>query len=303
MKKIILFILFALFLKININAQAKPFAEKGAHWWYMWIPLGGFVNQFECTKDTTIMGKNCSSINATGFYHYSGTVFMYEDSEKVYYFDSIFKNFIEVADFSQKKGDSIYFKRQKQEVTLTVDSTGIKVINGINVRMIGYGVKVHDSTNKYIDQNSAIFLEGIGSNDWLLPFEINIRDSNIHIDLALQGLRCFQDSLLGHYRRVDVSRWQNCDTSFGSIVPTNELRPADLTIFPMPGRDYIHLKFTGLAGETNLAITDAQGRVVMRKNMRIDEEPRIDINSFAPGIYFVVINDENLHYSAKFIKQ
>jgi len=288
MKKAILVIILILFIKISAHSAARPFAEVGTSWTYVWSFEGGFTVGYSCIKDTIIRGKSCSLINISfrtngpgpNIHSFPDSIYIYEDSGRVFLYDSTSKGFAKIVDFNLKKGDTLHVKWHRDTFALEIDSIGKEIINGKSLDLLMF--------NGY---NDDPFIDSIGGAYWLLP-------RSFKTFYGFQGLRCFQDSTIGHYSPNNV---RDCDTSWAGISKINEPR-AYLSIFPEPAHDFINLNFTGIEGKVNLTVNDALGRLVLRRTIEANEENRLDISALRAGLYLAVMSNGNLSSSVKFIK-
>lgn len=80
------------------------------------------------------------------------------------------------------------------------------------------------------------------------------------------------------------------------VDPNGVGEPAlsDLAVWPNPATEGLYLRWSGMAGTLEIALTDAAGRAVLRRQLRSDRmNERIDVGGLAPGIYVLSITDRS----------
>ncbi|MFN0176133.1 MAG: T9SS type A sorting domain-containing protein [Saprospiraceae bacterium] len=103
---------------------------------------------------------------------------------------------------------------------------------------------------------------------------------------------------LPHYNILDTS--YDCDTS----ISTEVANAADkLLLFPNPATDQLHI--IGLEGNAVITIIDVSGKKVFLKKGAWPSKGQetIDISAFAPGLYFVSVQQKGSVQQAKIVKQ
>lgn len=74
-------------------------------------------------------------------------------------------------------------------------------------------------------------------------------------------------------------------------------------VLPNPASEFITISLPNLTGSENFVLTDATGKIVMKKDLKLNEE-KMSIDQLANGIYFLMIHQNTeIIYKTKIIKQ
>lgn len=73
-----------------------------------------------------------------------------------------------------------------------------------------------------------------------------------------------------------------------------------IRIIPNPAKEKINVQISNISGNSMLYLADPGGRIIHTQN-KLTRDNEIDISSYAPGMYFVIVRDMNNLYSGKFI--
>jgi len=89
-----------------------------------------------------------------------------------------------------------------------------------------------------------------------------------------------------------------------SNTNNNEAPKTSVNVFPNPTSDFISFEFLNLLGKTTLEIYDATGRLLQSQQYDLLEYQmeKININSFAAGVYFYKIKNEAVEKTGKIFK-
>ena len=74
-----------------------------------------------------------------------------------------------------------------------------------------------------------------------------------------------------------------------------------LSVYPNPAKDNITVEISGVTGENNLGIVNAEGQELIRQKIT-DHNTVIDISNLPSGIYFLKITGEGMVQVEKIIK-
>ncbi|MBI2281820.1 MAG: T9SS type A sorting domain-containing protein [Bacteroidetes bacterium] len=81
----------------------------------------------------------------------------------------------------------------------------------------------------------------------------------------------------------------------------NELEQKDFVLYPNPASDFITIAFDQEKNvKGNLKIVNLLGKVVYESHIN-EATTRIDINPFASGIYYLIIESSGLNQIQKFV--
>lgn len=169
--------------------EPSSFAPQGAEWYFdVFNPWGTHpeYQRFFVDGDTIIQGHQCSIINQnfvdTG---HEGGEFVYEEDNKVYWFNPTTNAFSILYDFDAEAGESWYYEVGECSHQVTVDSVGSVTWNGHNYRT--QWVRFNEDVQYY----SGKIIEGIGYEKGLFP-SIYVCDGLEMFDASeIEYLRCY----------------------------------------------------------------------------------------------------------------
>lgn len=118
--------------------------------------------------------------------------------------------------------------------------------------------------------------------------------------IAQRILYSYSGQLNENYLSCDFYETESESEYFPPIEPFNNNEPS-LIIYPNPATNILNVQINSSDGEANsIIIVDRNGREIYRK-ANVEEKMHLDIASFAPGIYFIVVDGAN-HLTGKFVK-
>jgi hypothetical protein len=282
MKKYIL-ILF-LFVASNVNSQT--WAPIGATWHYQSYDIysNEWYAELQSVDDTIIQGKNCKLLQSTGVgacsYYDNNPIFLYPDSDKVYYFNEGLSKFCLLYDFTLLPNDTLYIQvnqfssTTEDSVGFIVDSIGFTDI-GTNHLRTQYLTRIY-SMNIFSGYNGEV-IEFIGHSSFLFPIVYGMCDASF-----TAGLLCYNDSLINYHSPSVLS-------SFCSTIGVDEINTVNkIKVYPNPTTDYINIDCDkNLIKQINLY--NIYGRLIVTAN----ESNFVDLSRLPNGIYFIEIIDKN----------
>ncbi len=174
---------------MNSNGEPATFAPQGAEWYFdVFNPWGTHpeYQRFFVDGDTIIQGHQCSIITQhfvdTG---HEGGEFVYEEDNKVYWFNPTTNAFSVLYDFDAEAGESWYYEVGECSHQVTVDSVGSVTWNGHTYRT--QWVRFNEDVQYY----SGKIIEGIGYEKGLFP-SIYVCDGLEMFDASeIEYLRCY----------------------------------------------------------------------------------------------------------------
>ena len=174
---------------MNSDGAPATFAPQGAEWYFdVFNPWGTHpeYERFFVEGDTIIQGHHCSIINQnfvdTG---HEGGEFVYEEDNKVYWFNPTTNAFSTLYDFDAEAGESWYYEVGECSHQVVVDSVGSVTWNGHTYRT--QWVRFNEDVQYY----SGKIIEGIGYEKGLFP-SIYVCDGLEMFDAEeIEYLRCY----------------------------------------------------------------------------------------------------------------
>lgn len=273
------------------GTQSPTWAPLGAVWYYHVVNIMGSeitYARFEVTGDTVIQGKNCSIISGgeQGWYFLPGDLseaFTYEENGKVYVWDPLTSLFCLVYDFSLPAGQSYQSSWNNCLLDHTITSIDTINVNGFNL-----------ATYKLGELGWIDCIQYIGNSINLFPDIYNSCDTLFYDGLLLAGLRCYDDTIIGHYETGIVPY---CDYITG--IRDNK-KDEIVIISPNPGANSLHIQTT--LKDAKLEMYNATGRLVIQQNIR--GTTIINTSAINTGMYFYrVIQNGMLKKSGKWVKE
>ncbi len=294
---------------------AQEWAPVGAKWHYSmnestWpLGVGTSYSVFESTGDTTIAGITCRKILKNKSYLSFGCrpdlEFTYYSNDSVYFFDPNFPGFQLLYDFSASPGEYWYYpypdycgSPDVDTIKVTVDSTDVVVINSYSLRRLfvhydtlGFEATAGGSAWPELIHTSVI-IEFIGDINNM--FYSTTMDELI-FDFSLPfGLRCYEDTIIGHYETgiVDSCDWVN-------LLSVPQIEKEKIALYPNPSVDDV--KISGLEEDVQIQIYDLRGNLVMRGNATEDQSV-FCVSKLNCGTYFVKVIGNSTNQSAVLVK-
>ena len=174
---------------MNSDGAPATFAPQGAEWYFdVFNPWGTHpeYQRFFVEGDTIIQGQQCSIITQhfvdTG---HEGGEFVYEEDNKVYWFNPTTNAFSILYDFDAEAGESWNYEVGECSHQVTVDSVGSVTWNGHTYRT--QWVRFNEDVQYY----SGKIIEGIGYEKGLFP-SIYVCDGLEMFDASeIEYLRCY----------------------------------------------------------------------------------------------------------------
>ena len=175
---------------MNSDGAPATFAPQGAEWYFdVFNPWGTHpeYQRFFVDGDTIIQGHQCSIITQhfvdTG---HEGGEFVYEEDNKVYWFNPTTNAFSILYDFDAEAGESWYYEVGDCTHLATVDSVGSVTWNGHNYRT--QWVRFNDDLPTYY---SGKIIEGIGYERGLFPSIEVCNGWEVFDASEIEYLRCY----------------------------------------------------------------------------------------------------------------
>ena len=245
MKKLVLILAILLAFALNGVAQPGSFAPQGAEWYFDVFNPWGMHHEyalFSVDGDTIIQGHHCSIITQnfveTGPGHEYGE-FVYQEGNKVYWFNPTTNDFTTLYDFDAEAGDSWYYEVGSCSHLVTVDSVGSVTWDGHTYRT--QWVKFNEYQNHPAFRGKII--EGIGYEKGLFPSVWTCNGDILYDASEIEYLRCYVEDgdILYHERDF------NCDNNENSFTLDNTRWAIYYQNFNLGWAPYIQI---GIKGDT-----------------------------------------------------
>lgn len=245
--------------------------------------------------DTLIHGKTCTPI-----FRSVGTLYcedrpsieyVYDENDKVYFYQPFLDTFQVLYDFSLPQGQSWSFiveynnHQNIDTVEVLINSISTVNINGQNLQKLD--VTYYYNFLEYEFQESYEIIERIGNLNHFFnlgPHAYGVCDMNLS-----GGVRCYSDSNIGLYE-TGIAPY--CDyVSSVSVSEMEDLIQSNIEIFPNPTKNsfFININKDLFLDEINYSINDINGKLV--KSGLFQNNAPIDVSYLPNGFYLVVINE------------
>jgi hypothetical protein len=273
--------------------HAQPqWAPVGAKWWYGeeelpafgQPPYAEYFYNTEVVGQAQIQGKLCSQITASGctFCDNTNPCYIYEDSNRVYYFSHQMQQFYLLYDFNLTP-DEVYLLYFYDFDSLNYIQ--VYITDTFSVSVNGNQLKAQTAdfmlgTYTY----SQTLMEVVGA-------AYNFFPTTTLCDIGFKGLRCYQDSTLGlyHYSLVD------CEYSTVGIA---EQQQNAVTIYPNPATNTLTIETQTAQGIYQLQ--DITGKVLLSGSVTANKFS-LDISALSKGIYLLSVIDDKQHVNRKIV--
>lgn len=288
-----------------LNLKSQDWASLGTEWYYTVNYFGSSnigYSKIESVGDTVIKGINCRILERSELTCdlRPSREYMYEDGNKIYYYEFTRDTFNILYDFEVEEGDIIEYPLWPGVIDfdstyfVRVDSVKIIELNSIPLKHLFVSYST-DSTQFY---GKDVIIEKIGSRTNLFPVESPICDGPY-----IRELRCYSDTEIGTLEFVNVI----CD-----LVKTDSegLKTQQIELYPNPVQDALKIKNVKSINkelvEVELEIYTLEGKKIYAKKLALfsNQSEHINMSHLNRGFYVVrlIINNDN-YYLTKLIKK
>jgi aminopeptidase N len=217
--------------------------------------------------------------------------------------DSIFfrvlSEFIEKHKNGNASGDD--FKNHLEEVT------GIDYDQFFNQWYYGEGYPTHQFSWNHI--GDTLFISSLQTVSSVTPFfnvliEFKIVSNNKDTVISLRQTNSFtvwKVFLPGNITQVQVDprRWLLLEMGgINHILP--DAKEALFKLIPNPAKEKVTIQMRENIGDHALYLIDSSGRILMTRTSKA-QSVEIDVRNYTPGMYFVIIRENNSVHPEKFI--
>ena len=292
--KILLTFLF--FIIVQFCFGQNEWAPIGAKWYYTLKFASTNAEDFnimESMKDTVINTITCKKILRLNITcdDRPQIEFMYEDSNRVYFYDEYSNKFNLLYDFNKTPGETWYIQvndnsNNPDSLLVHVDSISTIIINGIPLKVLYTTI---GSTTNWVGYSGKI-TEKLGHDRNMFPFINSACDLNFN-----NGLRCYEDSLLGNYQTGIAPICDYTNVGIAEIFSV-----ADFNLHPNPVLDYLY--FNNLKHDQLIVnIYNIFGEIV---KSCITNSDKINLQYLTKGFYIITFSslDNKIIHISTFLK-
>ncbi|MBO7529270.1 MAG: T9SS type A sorting domain-containing protein [Bacteroidales bacterium] len=271
------------YYRINIT-QAEPIYDNfpiGTEWYYEITNDNGSVTYqyLECAADTTINDHPIHILVIINtLYDKSDIItheYIYEEYNKVYWWNKTLGEFTTLYDFSAEVGDEWEIKVGNESITMHVDAVEPYDYEGQTLKLL----RVSDANDIF----SGEIVCGIGHLTSFFPEKLMSKGYRV------ENIRCFwQDGEL-IYQNGD----QDCDEIYEQHhLGVDEIDAEnEFVIYPNPSHNVLFVKTChGASLQSEYRITNIMGQTLMTGEIT-SENQQIDVSSLPKGIYFITVNN------------
>lgn len=276
---------FILFIFCWSYSFSQGWAPTGATWHYTQISFSGPLVTFSTVQsigDTVILGIPCKKISGGGCGYYGPEFFIYSDSGKVFFYEAYYSRFELLYDFTALQGDQWIVHPYSQgtlsdSIIVNVDSTGTQIINSDTLKVLYTSASSSPTFGIWDWGGGGKMIDKIGSMYYFVP-------QAGFCDPPTFPLRCYDDSIIGHYETGVASSCQWTNVGINEYYFQNSL-----SLFPNPS--YGIFTVSASANMKSIEIFDVLGNIIISQTVNSQQ---VTVNlSFTNGIYFVKVLDVN----------
>jgi hypothetical protein len=290
---------------------SQEFAPVGAVWHYTnhILPPKGFVYEknfmtVECTGDTIINGKLCSVLlksDHTTCSDKEERSFVYEESNKVYWYVPLLDEFTLLYDFNLDAGDS-------WEVISTIENTDT-CLRLIEVDSVSF-ISVNNETLKVMHVKGAwmeyfgTITERFGHSEYMFPWPNGcLIGDTLAVDCwgnLITELRCYEDDSFGFYQRWDSI---DCDAVFPVGLQEFETHVSRINVYPTLTNGFLTIE---IAESTpfEYRIISSVGEVIGSERMENPGQVTLlNVQHLGRGMYLLVTDSSEERNVFRFFRR
>lgn len=274
----------------NINEITKGFAPQGAEWYFdvsdPWSSYPSY-DKFAVEGDTIIQGHQCSVIPTqivdTG---HGDEEFVYEENNKVYWFNPTTNTFSTLYDFDAEVGDTWFCDIDSCSYLVTVERIDSVMWDGQTFRT--------QYVTSYIDDIMAFngkIIEGIGYEKGLFPNVYACHGETIFDYSDIGHFRCYVENgeILYHEGNYD------CDEIDNHNGMEESATEAEFQIYPNPTDGLVYIETVCALSQQEYCVTNVLGQTVLTGKIYSSSQ-QIDVSSLPQGMYFFVIGSKTIKF-------
>lgn len=260
----------------------------GTEWYYeIFNDNGSITYQYlECAADTTINDQpihilvRINTLYDKEKYDVTTHEYIYEENNKVYWWNKTLGEFTTLYDFGAEVGDEWEIKVGTQTIPVHVDAAQTVTYKSQEYKML--------SISDPDDIFTGDIICGIGHLTSFFPEKL------MNKGYRVENIRCFwQDGELV-YQNGD----QDCDEIYEQHhLDVDEIDSENnFAVYPNPSHDVLYVLSDNINSEYR--VTNLMGQTLMIGEIT-SENQMIDVSSLTKGIYFITINNESQKFVIK----
>jgi len=297
MKRVV--ITFFISIASTAFSNAQYFAPIGSQWYFDSMDSGQapFHSEYflyQSVKDTSVKNTSCKKISISK-YGYDGNIhlypplFVYGDTNEVFYYSSLFGKFCPLYKFNVSVGDTLeYYTLPDAFVTdsifkVKVDSVFYQMILNREVKFIY--TEPLPTINGYSFSFWGYYCWYIGGLNQMLPQQIpNIPEMD-------GPMRCYDDS---DNTFSFNNNWPlTCDFTITGIADV-ESSGFLISISPIPVTDHVLFQ-TKSTSEIKIIMINSLGKIIRSFSFR--NSMTVDLSDLPTGLYLIQCFTEKNHFS------
>jgi hypothetical protein len=281
------------------TAQVRDFAPIDAMWYYDSMdsgqaPLHSEYFLYQSAKDTVVLNLPCRKIEISKYGYYNTIegyppLFVYGDTNEVYYYNTLHDKFCSLYKFNVAIGDTLSYCSLPG--IFVTDSTFKVVVDTIYYDTI-LSRQVKFIYTEPLPTSTGYSFSYWGSYAWYIGGLNNMIPQLTPNISEMDGpLRCYNDSGFSFNNDWPV----DCDyrvINYNS-VNTPPSQEEDFQIHPNPGNGKFTVNFQNESAKGNLVVSDILGNTLYSRELTGSVKSEIgitlELTSLQPGIYVVQI--------------
>ncbi|MBR4148376.1 MAG: leucine-rich repeat protein [Bacteroidales bacterium] len=259
----------------------------GAEWYYEILNDDGSITYqyLHQTNDTTINDKEdihvivrINTLYDKGEHIQTSHEYVYDDNDKVYWWNKTLGEFTVLYDFDVEPGDEWEIKVDTNSLTIHVEAVEEYEYEGRLFKML----QVSDAENQF----SGTIVRGIGHLTSFFPERL----MNTQKGYRVEGIRCFwkEDQLMFKYGEKD------CDEVYEEFhdYGTEETVVAEgFWVYPNPVSSSLFLITNNVnPSNSTFTVTNVMGQTLMTGQIN-GEKQLVDVSKLPMGMYFITIGN------------
>ena len=280
--------------RMSVEDLQYEYIQKGSEWYYEIENENGSTTfqHLEYASDTTINGKRPKIIIRSNTQYDRDTIstettheYVYEEDEKVYWWNKELEEFTVLYDFSSQEGEVWEIKVGTESVLVHVD--GIETFeydNRTYTKLI-----VSDEDNIF----SGEIVIGVGHLTSLFPEKLMRKKHRYEVS----GLRCYWIDETLDFQMGSM----DCDEIFINIHNgLDEYKTNVVKVYPNPtnGILYVQTDAPSLSAEQEYHIINLIGQNLLQGTITAETQ-QIDISRLPAGMYFISVDKRMVKFVVK----
>lgn len=295
--------LFLFFLIGIKSASGQTWPPDNAEWYYEVSSMGTTnppyvaYQHIKVEGDTVINSQNSKIITRQNEQNLCGnmeslTEYIYEENDRVYWYNTHTEAFTLLYDFSAEEGDSWNISVDACDFDVFVDSVDYVNINGVQHKKL----YISSDEPRYF---SGSIIENIGHTTSMFPKDIYWECNGVACDSDfLDGIRCYLEDNSMVYKPIDTA----CDSTW-YITSVPHLENDIITISPNPVDNQIQIQLQdNMIQQINFSVYNILGNKLLEGKAK--QNGTINTSKLNTGVYILLLESNNqLIYKQKIMKK